>query len=230
MRLSKEDLFREILEYLPTTSSGLVLGKMGTGKTTFVKLFAEYIREYYRREHNVETAIMVFSGEDVFNLTEVEETLRYDSSAVNVIILDDMSFILQSRTREVRALFNILTRVRHITESDYNYIFVVAHYSRSIAPFARGANLIVLTSISHPEIEGLKELFTLSSLYDYLEYVETHPRRYIYLIRYGVKELIVDFTLPNLPKPRFKERGKVKPIEVERDRCLYFDNGEKKCV
>jgi hypothetical protein len=47
-------------------------------------------------------------------------------------------------------------------------------------------------------------LFTLSSLYDYLDYYTENPHRYIYLVKYHTIERIIDFTLEDMPKPRRK--------------------------
>jgi hypothetical protein len=116
---------------------------------------------------------------------------------VNIFILDDTSFLLNSRSLKTLSLLNAITRIRHITKTDYNYVFVIAHYSRSIAPFLRSAPTVFLTSIYPAEVMSLKELFRLSTLYDYMEdymFMLQQCRR-LYLVRILVYEEKIDFTL-----------------------------------
>ena len=211
----RESLFKEILECLPTTATIAVIGRMRSGKTTFAKLFAQHIKEYY--EHQGDTVFyMVYSPEALENIELLEIELNTLSKDVNIIIFDDLSFIVSGRNKLVNNFLNLITRIAHVTQSDYNYIFFIGHYSRAISPFLRASNCVVLTSISHPEIQSLKELFTLSSLYDYLYYYELYPRKYIYLIKYHVYERIIDFTLNDLPKPKKKrEREKELGLDLE---------------
>jgi hypothetical protein len=176
---------------------------MRSGKTTFAKLFAEYISNYYESQGD-SVYYSIFSPDVLEDLELLETEINTLSKDVNVLIFDDLSFIASGRNRHVNNFLNLITRIAHITSSDYNYIFFIGHYSRSISPFLRSSNCVVLTSISHPEIASLKELFTLSSLYDYLDYYTDNPHRYIYLIKYHVYERIVDFTLEDLPRPMKK--------------------------
>ena len=205
--VKRDELFSDIFRYLPSTSATVVIGKMRTGKTTFANLFARFIIGYYVAQGD-SVYFDVFSPSDLQDLVSLESRLRSQSRDVNVLVFDDLSFVVSGRNRLVNNFLNIITRIAHITQSDYNYVFFIAHYSRALSPFLRAANCVVLTSISHPEIPALKELFTLSSLYDYLDYYTLHPGRYIYLIKYHVHERIVDFTLEDLPRPR-KKRERV---------------------
>jgi hypothetical protein len=147
------------------------------------------------------------------NISTLELEIFDKSQDINILIFDDLSFILSGRNKQVNNFLNLITRIAHITQSDFNYIFFIGHYSKSISPFLRASNSVVLTSISHPEIGGLKELFTLSSLYDYLDYYTANPNRYIYLIKYHTYERIVDFTMIDLPTPR-KRREKKLTLEL----------------
>ena len=206
--VSREKLFREILEYLPATSTVSVIGKMRSGKTTFATMFADFIRDYYERQGDT-VFYAVYNPDMLEDLELLEMEIRYLSRDINILIFDDLSFVVQGQSKIVKNFLNLITRIAHITGSDYNYIFFIGHYSRAISPFLRASNCIVLTSISHPEISSLKELFTLSSLYDYLYYYEIYPKRYIFLIRYHVYERIIDFTVDFFGPKKKRERTKL---------------------
>jgi hypothetical protein len=214
------ELFQEILEYMPTTSTISVIGRMRTGKTTFSKLFAFYIMNYYKNQGD-SVFMEIFTPDQLLDIQILEDMIASLSSDVNVLIFDDLSFLVSGRSKAVNNFLNLITRIAHITNSDYNYVFFIGHYSKSISPFLRASNVVVLTSISHPEIPSLKELFTLSTLYDYLYYYSINPKRYIYLIRYHTIERIIDFTQDQLPKPKKKREKKV--IEGEIDTSPLLD-------
>jgi len=205
--IKRDKLFSDVFKYLPPTSTIAIIGKMRTGKSTFANLFANYIIDYYKNQGD-SVYFDIFNPEELDDLEMLEFKLNTLSKDVNVLIFDDLSFVVSGRNKHVNNFLNIITRIAHITNSDYNYIFFIGHYSKSISPFLRSANCVVLTSISHPEIAGLKELFTLSSLYDYLDYYTDNVNRYIYLIKYHVYERIIDFTVEELPKPK-KKREKL---------------------
>lgn len=205
--VSRDKLFSDIFKYLPVTSTIAIIGKMRTGKTTFARLFGGFIKDYYESRGD-SVYLGVFSPGDLSDLKSLESRLYSLSKDINILIFDDLSFIVSGRNKFVNNFLNIIARIAHITQSDFNYIFFIGHYSRALSPFLRSSNCVVLTSISHPEISGLKELFTLSSLYDYLEYYTEYPGRYIYLIKYHTHERIVDFTLEDLPRPK-KKRERV---------------------
>jgi len=215
--LSSAELFRDIIEKIPETSTIAIIGKMRTGKTTFAHSFAQFIMRYYSSKKYT-TSLQVFNPSDLENVQELEHRIMSNARDVNVLIFDDLSFIVSGYNKLVRNFLNLITRIAHVTLSDINYIFFIGHYSRAISPFLRASNCVVLTSITHPEISSLKELFTLSSLYDYLYYYEKNPRRYIYLIRYHTYERIVDFTIE-------------KPVEIgiceECIKKLFGDDYEK---
>ena len=196
--IDRKQLFRDIIETIPSTSTIAVIGKMRTGKTTFALNFADYIRRYYNDMH-YSTSLMRFSPEELENVDLIEKRIVSNSRDINILIFDDLSYIISGYNKLVRNFLNLITRIAHVTVSDINYIFFIGHYSRAISPFLRSSNVVVLTSISHPEISALKELFTLSSLYDYLDYYAENPHRYIYLLKYHVYERIIDFTVE---KPR----------------------------
>jgi len=210
--IKRDILFSHIFKYLPTTATISIIGKMRSGKTTFARLFAEYIANHYRREGD-SIYLGVFDPESLKDISTLELEIFDKSQDINILIFDDLSFIASGRNKLVNNFLNLITRIAHITHSDYNYIFFIGHYSKSISPFLRASNCVVLTSISHPEIRGLKELFTLSSLYDYLDYYSENPHRYIYLIRYHTIERIIDFTHDDLPKPK-KKREKTLSLEL----------------
>jgi energy-coupling factor transporter ATP-binding protein EcfA2 len=200
--LDRKELFKDIVETIPSTSTIAIIGKMRSGKTTFALSFSEYIRDYYSSK-KYSTSLLIFNPSDLENPREIENKISVNSRDVNIIIFDDLSFIVSGYNKLVRNFLNLITRIAHVTFSDYNYIFFIGHYSRAISPFLRASNVVVLTSISHPEINALKELFTLSSLYDYLYYYSENPKRYIYLVKYHVYERIIDFTIeiPNIEIP-----------------------------
>jgi hypothetical protein len=185
------ELFRDMVELSPKTCTIAILGKMRTGKTTFALKLANFIKQYYKK---YETSILFFTPQSLEDIESLEFEIKHNANYVNVLIFDDLSFVISGYNNLVRNFLNLVARIAHITLSDYNYIFFIGHYSRAISPFLRASNVVVLTSISHPEISALKELFTLGSLYDYLEYYSMYPKRYIYLIKYHVYERIVDFT------------------------------------
>jgi hypothetical protein len=204
-------LFAEIMNYMPTTSTISVIGRMRSGKTTFAKLFADYIQKHYEQQQ-YDVTRLVFNPEHIYNLQQVEDMIRTLSGDINIVIFDDLSFILTGNSRVSREFFNMITRIAHITESDYNFVFFIGHYAKAISPFLRASNVVVLTTITHPEIPALKELFTLSSLYDYLYYYENNPRRFIFLLRYHTFERIIDFTIDRLAKPKTKREKMEAPF------------------
>jgi hypothetical protein len=189
--ISIRELFRDIIEYSPSTSTIAIIGKMRTGKTTLAFKLAYFIKQYYKK---LDTSIQVYTPDQLEDISKLEYEIRKNANYVNVLIFDDLSFVVSGYNRLVRNFMNLITRIAHITYSNINYIVFIGHYSRAISPFLRSSNVVFLTSISHPEIEALKELFTLSSLYDYLYYYEKHPKHYIYLVRYHTIERIVDLT------------------------------------
>ena len=167
---------------------------MRSGKTTFALNFANFIMKYYNDMH-YSTSLLIFEPSDLEDVDLIEKRIINNSRDVNILIFDDLSFIVSGYNKFVRNFLNLITRIAHVTLSDINYIFFIGHYSRAISPFLRSSNVVVLTSISHPEIASLKELFTLSSLYDYLYYYSQNPRKFIYLIKYHTHERIMDFTV-----------------------------------
>ena len=201
--ITRDELFRDIFRYLPCTATIAIIGRMRSGKTTFASLFANYIRRHYESQGDT-VYVDSFNPQDLADLESLEARIHSQSGDVNILVFDDLSFIVSGRSKLVNNFLNLITRIAHVTQSDYNYVFTIGHYSKAISPFLRAANVVVLTSISHPEINALKELFTVSALYDYLDYYAANPGRYIYLIRYHVFERIVDFTLSDLPQPRKK--------------------------
>jgi hypothetical protein len=211
--IKRDKLFSDIFKYLPPTSTTAIIGKMRTGKTTFAGLFAGYIVDYYESQGDT-VYFDIFPPDKLADLKYLELEINTLSKDVNVLIFDDLSFIVSGRNKHVNNFLNLITRIAHITFSDYNYIFFIGHYSKSISPFLRASNCVILTSISHPEINSLKELFTLGSLYDYLDYYTENPNRYIYLIKYHVYERIIDFTLEDLPKPRKKREKKIDLMDI----------------
>jgi hypothetical protein len=215
MSIRADTLFEDIINYSPTTCTVSVIGRMRSGKTTFSRLFADYIARHY--EGKGYTVYRVeFDPNVINNLDELEQMIRDNSQDVNIIIFDDLSFKLTGNTKFSRDFFNMITRIAHITLSDYNYVFFIGHYSKAIAPFLRASNVVALTSITHPEIPALKELFTLSSLYDYLYYYENNPKRFIFLLRYHTYERIIDFTIEKLARPKTKREKMENPfIELD---------------
>lgn len=211
MSIRVDTLFEDILYLSPTTCTVSVIGRMRSGKTTFSRLFADYIaRHYEKQQYTIYRA--EFDPTLINSIEELEEMIRASSQDVNIIIFDDLSFKLTGNSKFSRDFFNMITRIAHVTESDYNYIFFIGHYSKAIAPFLRASNVVVLTSITHPEIQALKELFTLSSLYDYLYYYEANPKRFIFLLRYHTYERIIDFTIEKLAKPKTKREKMENPF------------------
>jgi hypothetical protein len=184
----------------PKTCLTVIIGQMGSGKTTLAWFLAMNIFKYYYHDNKTVNIkeINVYRDFYLNKNTDVEGLFKthypYD---INIYILDDTSFLLNTRSLRTLSLLNAITRIRHITKTDYNYIFVIAHYSRSIAPFLRSAPTVFLTSIYPAEVPTLKELFRLSTLYDYLEdymYILQHNRR-LYLVRVLAYEEKIDFTL-----------------------------------
>jgi len=185
----------------PRTTLIVILGQMGSGKTTLAWYLAMNIFKYYYRNNKIVNIKEINVYRDFYmnkELADAEELFRtYYDYDVNIYILDDTSFLLNTRNLRTLSLLNTITRIRHITKTDYNYIFVIAHYSRSISPFLRSAPTVFLTSIYPAEIPTLKELFRLSTLYDYLEdymYMLQQNRR-LYLVRVLAFEEKIDFTL-----------------------------------
>jgi hypothetical protein len=209
-----EELFNEITQYIPSTSTITIIGRMRSGKSTFARLYSEYLKKRYESQ-GYTVYYTLFDPQMIDRIEELEQWIRDNSQDVNILIFDDLSFKFAGNSKFSRDFFNMITRIAHITLSDYNYVFFIGHYSRSISPFLRASNVNVLTSITHPEISGLKELFTLSSLYDFLYYHETNPKRFIFLIRYHTFERIIDFTIDRLAKPRTKREILENPFDIE---------------
>ena len=84
-----------------------------------------------------------------------------------------MSFTYHGYSERVRRFENVLSRVRHITGSEKVILILSYHYIKSIAPFMRMAQIHVLTSISHNEINMLKELFRYKYLKAFLKLYDT---------------------------------------------------------
>ena len=85
-------LFDEIMNYMPTTSTIAIIGRMRSGKTTFARLFADYIQEHYEQQQ-YDVMRLEFNPEDVYNLQQVEDMIKTLSRDINIVIFDDLSFI-----------------------------------------------------------------------------------------------------------------------------------------
>jgi len=195
----------------PKTTIVSILGQIGSGKTTLAWFLAMNIFKYYYHDGKTVNIREINVYNDYYlnkNLDSVDSLFKtHYPCDVNIYILDDTSFLLNSRSLKTLSLLNTITRIRHITKTNYNYIFVIAHYSRSISPFLRSSPSVFLTSIYPAEIPSLKELFRLSTLYDYMEDYMLHPGRHIYIVRILAYEEKIDFTL---------SEEKIREIEVFR--------------
>jgi len=109
---------------------------MRSGKTTFARLFGEYIANHYKNEGD-SIYLGIFDPESLKNIADLELEIFDKSRDVNILIFDDLSFIVSGRNKIVNNFLNLITRIAHITSSDFNYIFFIGHYSKSISPFLR---------------------------------------------------------------------------------------------
>lgn len=160
----------------PFALHGVVIGAMGTGKTTFAKSLASTFAE-------------VNGGECIYSDSiDVLKQLNPSEKPLAVVI-DDVSYQLFGLTKDVRQMLTRIFKIRHTIKQNTLLIFVV-HYAKSISPFVRTAPLKVLTSISPAEISAYASEFDFADLVDYLEDYSLYKQKYIYYISiygYGFK-------------------------------------------
>ena len=162
----------------------VIIGRMGSGKTTLAKCLASKFAEKTQ-------GICYYTT----NVSVLNDLSKFKSEEPIALIVDDVSFQLGSASAKQRELLYNIFRVRHILSPKAMLVFN-AHYSRSIAPFLRSAQVRILTSISEAEIKAYENeyLFTTSSLWDYLHYTNKYVDKFIILAHVFGKEHIIDMT------------------------------------
>lgn len=195
-------LLNEILEEVfPRKETGtsskfsVVIGQMGTGKTTFARLLYSAFRTKYGG------ADLIYLRDTVGFLDWIEVCSKIAHRNV-FFVLDDVSFSIFGITREAREFLHKFFKIRHYCyNKEKIFTTFIVHYSKSIARFIRGAHLKVLTSIDPVEFDSLAEIFPKSDLIDYYEYyTRYYHTRFIFLIRTPLRSRIVDVTLAKPPE------------------------------
>jgi len=156
----------------------ILIGRMGSGKTTLSKSIASKFAERVG-------GVCLYSSN--YHILYKLDSLK--SEQPTALVVDDVSFKLD------REMLGNIFRIRHLVNSKVMLV-LNCHYQRSIAPFLRGAQVRILTSLSEAEIKAYESeyLFTTSSLWDYLHYLYKYPDKYIILGSFYGREHIVDVT------------------------------------
>jgi len=167
-----------------------ITGFMGSGKTTLSKTLA-----YYFQEALGEKRAYLVPGNKALKVIKRLSPDWPEADKDLIIIFDDISYIIDSRSREGKEALNRLFRIRHLTKKNVIAIFNM-HYSRSTAPFIRATPIRILTSLTEAEIPAYRSqyLFTVSTLWDYLYYIRHYPEKYIILTSIVGAEKIIDVT------------------------------------
>lgn len=172
---------------------GIVIGNMGSGKTTFCK--------YVIYKYSLTRPVAFFKFDLVDDFLDFLDSPMLIKGYDYFFLLDDVSFSLFGVTRETRLFLNKFFKIRHKLKAQRIFTFFVVHYSKSATRFLRGAHLKVLTSIDPVEFNSLNELFDMATLIDYYEYyIENYDTSFIYLIKTPRRVEIIDFTI----KPEVK--------------------------
>lgn len=179
---------------------GVVIGASASGKTTLALTLASVFTKMYSNSRCYITT----------NLSYLDpERIRSLDGRNVAVVFDDVSNRIRRVSDELTRLYTIRHPHGHATDTIGKNVFMlfICHYLRSVAPFIRSTPLRVLSSITEAEIRAYSSeyLFTLSSLWDYLEYVYTYPHRYIILASSGGREHIIDVTHVVLNECEFLE-------------------------
>lgn len=190
------------------------IGSMGSGKTTLAILTYRGLKFYRPKKTRPERfkKILLY----YYNAHECEtecidqfiNTIQDRSpSTLHFVVLDDYSFVLQSRTKKYYEFLNKLFRIRHLTGTSYIILWFNGHYSRSLAPFIRSTNYRILTSISPAEIKqyASEYIFAESDLWEYYNYYTRYPSKKIILAEFRSISKIIDITFDKRIKAKLEK-------------------------
>jgi len=163
----------------------LIIGHIGTGKTTLAAWLAERIWQDYTR-------VYVWLR-DPEVMEEVIDKLKVLRPQKLLIVWDDATYSLGYNERRSREAMNIFFRIRHIVGAERIVNIFVAHYFRSIPPALRYSHIKALTSIEPQLINGLKELFSLGALWDFAEFYKKHLKPGYALVNVMGTEFILHY-------------------------------------
>ena len=104
------------------------------------------------------------------------------------IIFDDISFISYKFDQEMKKFMHYISRIAHRHRWARRIVIAnIFHYSRATLPFIRISHARILTSLSCPaEVEGLKQFFTESSLWNFYNIKTNDIRRTKYYSLYNI--------------------------------------------
>lgn len=167
-----------------------ITGFMGSGKTTLAQTISYYFAELTKEPRTYRTV-----GGKALQVIDKLSPKYPKANRYLIIIFDDISYLLDSRSKQGKEALNKLFQIRHLTKKNAIAIFNT-HYSRSTAPFIRATPVRILTSLTEAEIDAYRQqyLFTTSALWDYLYYLQKHPDRFIILVNAWGREKIIDIT------------------------------------
>ncbi len=131
-----------------------VVGKSGTGKTTFVQNFLHHIHAKQKRPFNIQW----YHRQEIHNLDKIIANLQ--QGIPQILILDDISYEMEdlpiARKREI---FRSLSTIRHQVKSQI-LVILINHYSRSSSKFVRqDSDWTVLLSLSTAELDNWIDIF-----------------------------------------------------------------------
>lgn len=121
------------------------------------------------------------------------------------LIFDDISFLTQRLDSEMKTFLNYVSRIAHHQKWAKRIVITnIFHYSKATVPFLRISHVKIVTSIASPvEVNGLKDFFTESSLWNFFR-IKTHGiKKSKYYTLYNVFGYEFITKPPRSTKPRF---------------------------
>lgn len=105
-----------------------------------------------------------------------------------MIIFDDISFITYRLDREMKKFMHYMSKIAHKHRWARRIVITnIFHYSKATLPFIRISHVRILTSLSCPaEVEGLKQFFTESSLWNFYRLKTENLRKTKYYALYNI--------------------------------------------
>jgi hypothetical protein len=133
-----------------------LIGKQGTGKTELMKTLSHLIHEGAK----VPYQINYFGKKEILDLENVVVNL---SPTNQIILLDDIAFlkgVSGVTSRDIDRVQEVLSRIRHLPSGEDVKMIVMKsfQYTKSLSPFLRQNDAMILSSVDNSEVSNLEDL------------------------------------------------------------------------